>query len=184
MTKRRASNHKASSALPDLDETVHLATEGDQYAFVKLWEYFYPRLIKFLYSLTRDAEDICSEAWIKIAAAIKTFKGDGKSFVNWIYTIARNLAIDHLRAQNRRGPTEEVQETDWIAEDQKPSDVTDLMRNLKSEEAEIVSLRVIAELDVPSIALITGKTEANVRVITHRALNKLRLELQSAGGGA
>lgn len=184
MKQSRAAIPMSGSALPDLDETVKLASEGDQFAFVKLWQFFYPRLIKFLYSLTRDAEDVCSETWIKIAAAIKTFKGDGKAFVNWIYTIARNLAIDHLRAQNRRGPTEEVRETDWVTVDQKPSDVTDLMRNLKSEEAEIVSLRVIAELDVPSIASITGKSEANVRVITHRALNKLRLELQAAGGGA
>ena len=183
MKQRRASSTQAGSVLPDLDETVKLATEGDQFAFVKLWQFFYPRLIKFLYSLTKDAEDICSEAWIKIAAAIKTFKGDGRAFVNWIYTIARNLAIDHLRAQNRRGPTDEVKDDDWVSEDQKPSDVTDLMRNLKSDEAEIVSLRVIAELDVPSVAAITGKSEANVRVITHRALNKLRVELQSAGGG-
>lgn len=186
MPESRARSN-AGSAMPDLDETVSRATAGDQNAFVKLWQYFYPRILKFLYTITRDAEDICSDAWIKIAAAIKTFRGDGKAFVTWIYTIARNLAIDHLRTLGRRGPTEEVSELHLVASDQYPSDVHAMLRYLKSEEAEVISLRVIAGLDVPSVAAITGKTEANIRVITHRSLNKLNEQLTKDGwarGGA
>lgn len=167
--------------MPDLDETVSKARTGDQNAFVKLWQYFYPRILKFLYTITGDAEDVCSESWIKIAAAIKTFKGDGKAFVAWIYTIARNLAIDHLRTLGRRGPTEEVLDHHLVSSDQYPSDVHAMLRCLKSEEAEIISLRVIAGLDVPSVASITGKTEANIRVITHRSLNKLNEKLTKEG---
>lgn len=182
----RGAHSNAGSTMPDLDETVAKATTGDQNAFVKLWKFFYPRILKFLYSLTQDAEDVCSEAWIKIAAAIKTFKGDGKAFVQWIYTIARNLAIDHLRTLGRRGTSEEIQAHHSVAEDQYPSDVHAMLRCLKSEEAEIVSLRVIAGLDVPSVAAITGKSESNIRVITHRSLNKLNQELKKQGwaGGA
>ena len=177
----------ASSTMPDLDETVSAATKGDQNAFVKLWQFFYPRILKFLYSLTQDAEDVCSEVWIKIAAAIKTFKGDGKAFVTWVYTIARNLAIDHLRTLGRRGISEEVQDHHVVAPDQYPSEVHAMLRCLKSEEAEVISLRVIAGLDVPSVSAITGKSESNVRVITHRSLNKLNEELTKQGwakGGA
>ena len=186
MSASRARSN-VGSAMPDLDETVSKATSGDQNAFVKLWKYFYPRLLKFLYSITGDAEDVCSEAWIKIAAAIKTFKGDGKAFVTWIYTIARNLAIDHLRTLGRRGPTEEVLDHHVIRADQYPSDVHAMLKCLKSEEAEVISLRVIAGLDVPSVAEITGKTESNIRVITHRSLNKLNEQLTKEGfarGGA
>ena len=183
----RSTRSNSGAAMPDLDETVSKAQAGDQNAFVKLWQFFYPRILKFLYSLTQDAEDVCSEVWIKIAAAIKTFRGDGKAFVTWIYTIARNLAIDHLRTLGRRGTTEEVQEHHSYAEDQYPSDVHSMLRCLKSEEAEVVSLRVIAGLDVPSVAAITGKSESNIRVITHRSLNKLNDELTKGGfakGGA
>ena len=122
-----------------------------------------------------------------LAAAIKTFTGDGKAFVTWIYTIARNLAIDHLRTLGRRGPTEEVLDHHMVAPDQYPSDIHSMLRCLKSEEAEVISLRVIAGLDVPSVAAITGKTEANIRVITHRSLNKLNVQLTKEGyarGGA
>ena len=166
---------------------VSMATSGDQNAFVKLWQFFYPKILKFLYTITGDAEDVCSEAWIKIAAAIKTFKGDGKAFVTWIYTIARNLAIDHLRTLGRRGPTEEVLDHHNVRSDQYPSDVHGMLKCLKSEEAEVISLRVIAGLDVPSVAAITGKSEANIRVITHRSLNKLNVQLTKEGyarGGA
>ena len=186
MSSSRA-RRNAGSAMPDLDETVTNAKQGDQGSFVKLWQYFYPRLLKFLYTLTGDAEDVCSEAWIKIAAAIKTFQGDGKAFVTWIYTIARNLAIDHLRTLGRRGPTEEVLDHHVVGSDQYPSDVHAMMKCLKSEEAEVISLRVIAGLDVPSVAAITGKSEANIRVITHRSLNKLNVQLTKEGyarGGA
>jgi RNA polymerase sigma-70 factor (ECF subfamily) len=180
---KRGTRSKSGSTMPDLDETVSKATTGDQNAFVKLWQFFYPRILKFLYSITGDAEDVCSEAWIKIAAAIKTFKGDGKAFVTWIYTIARNLAIDHLRTLGRRGPTEEVLDHHAVASDQYPSDVHSMLKCLKSEEAEIISLRVIAGLDVPSVASITGKSEANIRVITHRSLNKLNEQLRKDGWG-
>lgn len=184
---RSGTRSNSGSTMPDLDNVITAATAGDQNAFVKLWQFFYPRLLKFLFTLTKDAEDVCSEAWIKIAAAIKTFKGDGKAFVTWIYTIARNLAIDHLRTLGRRGVNEEVLEHHIVARDSYPSDVHSLLKCLKSEEAEIISLRVIAGLDVPSVAAITGKTEANIRVITHRSLNKLNEQLTSEGfirGGA
>ena len=177
----------SGSTMPDLDEVVSNATQGDQNAFVKLWQFFYPKLLKFIFTITRDAEDVCSEAWIKIAAAIRTFKGDGKAFVTWIYTIARNLAIDHLRTLGRRGVNEEVLDHHVVAPDSYPSDVHAMMKCLKSEEAEIISLRVIAGLDVQSVAAITGKTEANIRVITHRSLNKLNEQLSKEGfarGGA
>ena len=62
-----------------------------------------------------------------------------------------------------------------------------MLKCLKSEEAEVISLRVIAGLDVPSVAEITGKTESNIRVITHRSLNKLNEQLTKEGfvrGGA
>ena len=178
---RSGARSNSDSGMPDLDETVSKAKDGDQNAFVKLWQYFYPRILKFLYTITGDAEDVCSEAWIKIAAAIKTFKGDGKAFVTWIYTIARNLAIDHLRTLGRRGVNEEVLDHHLIASDQYPSDIHAMLNCLKSEEAEVVSLRVIAGLDVPSVAAITGKSESNIRVITHRSLNKLNEQLTKEG---
>lgn len=183
----RGTRSNSGSTMPDLDEVVNKATKGDENAFVKLWQFFYPRLLKFIFTITRDAEDVCSETWIKIAAAIKTFKGDGKAFVTWIYTIARNLAIDHLRTLGRRGSSEEILEHHLISPDQYPSDVHAMMKCLKSEEAEVISLRVIAGLDVRSVAAITGKTESNIKVITHRALNKLNEQLTNEGfarGGA
>jgi len=178
---RRGTRSNSGSSLPDIDEVVSKATKGDQNAFVKLWQFFYPRLLKFIFTLTRDAEDVSSEVWIKIAAAIKTFKGDGKAFVTWIYTIARNLAIDHLRTLGRRGENDEILEHHIVASDNYPSDVHAMMKCLKNDEAEIVSLRVIAGLDVPSVAAITGKTEANIRIITHRSLNKLNEQLSKEG---
>lgn len=184
---KRGTRSNSGSTMPDLDDVVSKAKDGDQNSFVKLWKFFYPKLLKFIFTITRDAEDVCSEAWIKIAAAIKTFKGDGRAFVTWIYTIARNLATDHLRTLGRRGLNEEILDHHIVSSDEYPSDVHAMMKCLKSEESEVVSLRVIAGLDVPSVAAITGKTEANIRVITHRALNKLNTQLREDGytrGGA
>ena len=158
MANDRVSKQSAGSVMPDLDQTVHQASRGDQNAFIKLWKWFYPRILKFLFTLTKEAEDLCSEVWIKVAAAIKGYPGDGAAFTAWLYTIARNHAIDHLRQKKRRGSHTEIQDSDWVGEDQRPSDVTDLLRNLKSEEAEIISLRVVAGFDVPAVAQITGKS--------------------------
>lgn len=54
------------------------------------------------------------------------------------------------------------------------------LATLQPAAAEVVMLRVVHELSVAEVAAITGRSETNVRVLAHRALERLRCTLDEA----
>lgn len=167
--------------MQEIDELVREASKGSDNAFLALWKFFYPKVLNYLRRFTREAEDLCSETWIRIAGAIKGFPGDGAAFQAWIFTIARNLAIDHIRKKKRRGSQEEIEDFHLIHQDKASFEITDILDKLPGDQAEIILLRVVMEFTVHETSQITGKSESNVRVLAHRGLNALKAELESSG---
>ncbi|MBI3429667.1 MAG: sigma-70 family RNA polymerase sigma factor [Actinobacteria bacterium] len=167
----------APSDLPNYDQLVKEAVRGSDTAFTLLWSHFQPRMVRYLAVFTNDPEDLCSDVWIKVATSIKGFEGDSKAFRGWIYTIARNSATDLARKKKREGLTSELVEGDWTGENSTMVEVMDLIKRLPQEYAEVILLRVVANLDVNDVADLVGKTPGNVRVLTHRGLKQLNVML-------
>lgn len=167
--------------MENLDEYVAEAVRGSDSAFEALWRHFYPRILRYLSMFTRDAEDLCSEVWIKIAKAIKSFTGDGGAFQGWIFQIARNAATDHARKIKREGTATQIQESDWVTNDSSAVEIIDLLKLLPSDQAEIIMLRIVVGMEIELVAKVTGKSPANVRVISHRGLAALKESLGTSG---
>ena len=165
----------------DFDQLVEEAVRGSDSAFTLLWRNYQPRMVRYLAMFTNEPEDLCSEVWIKIATSIKSFQGDSRAFKGWIYTIARNAATDLARKKQRSGTSVELDESDWIGENSTMVEVMDLVKRLPKEYAEVIMLRVVADLDASEVAEIVGKTQGNVRVLTHRGLKQLHEMLTQAG---
>ena len=166
----------------NFDKLVEEAVSGSDSAFTLLWRTFQPKMVRYLAMFTNEPEDLSSEVWIKIATSIKSFQGDSKAFQGWIYTIARNAATDLARKKARSGTNVELNETDWIGENSTMVEVMDLVKRLPKEYAEIIMLRVVGDLDASEVAEIVGKTQGNVRVLTHRGLKQLNEMLMNGGG--
>src|ERR1043165_5802264 len=67
----------------------------------RLIEQYQHRLLRYLVSLTADralAEDLFQETWIRVLERGHQYDGRHE-FTTWLYTIARNLTIDHLRSK-------------------------------------------------------------------------------------
>jgi RNA polymerase sigma-70 factor (ECF subfamily) len=78
--------------------------EGDARAFRTLMERHSSKVYNFLIrSLGRRdlADDLLQEVFLRIVRRAGTFRGQAK-FTTWMYTIARNLIIDHARRQRHR----------------------------------------------------------------------------------
>lgn len=165
----------------DFDQLVEEAVSGSDCAFTLLWRNYQPRMVRYLAMFTNEPEDLCSEVWIKIATSIKSFNGDSKAFKGWIYTIARNAATDLARKKARSGTSVELDDSDWIGENSTMVEVMDLVKRLPQEYAEVIMLRVVADLDASDVAEIVGKTQGNVRVLTHRGLKQLKEMLTNGG---
>lgn len=90
-----------------LDDTmlVAAAQEGDRNAVDELLRRHYDRIhavCRRIAGSTRDADDACQEALVKIVRSLPRFDGRS-SFGTWAYRIATNASLDELRRRNR-GP--------------------------------------------------------------------------------
>ncbi|MFF3069371.1 RNA polymerase sigma factor [Kitasatospora sp. NPDC057936] len=186
----------------DLTEAVRAAQDGDEEAFRLLFRTVQPGLLRYLRVLVggrpedaQDAEDIASETWLQVARDLRGFSGDGDGFRGWAATIARNRALDYLRARRRR-PVADLP-FEYLAELSAGDDTAGaalarvgtgdalaLISRLPRDQAEAVLLRVVMELDAESAAQVLGKRAGTVRMAAHRGLRRLaKLLEQSFGPG-
>lgn len=181
---------EATSAPNIADEqTLDRARRGDSDALADLWTIYQPQLLRLLRSRGRSAaEDIASQAWLDVRRSIERFEGDGAGFRNWIFTIAQRRAIDEGRRTARRNEFAHDPMSPRLA-DRRASDpmgdsldgVLALLRTLQPVAAEVVMLRVVHDLPVIEVAAMTGQSEGNVRVLVHRALERLRETIDESG---
>ncbi len=86
------------SSLPDAD-VVLLAQQGREFAFRELVRRYERPVFSLVYRMVRDrelAEDLAQDAFIKVLNHIDKYSPDFK-FSSWMFKIANNVAIDHLR---------------------------------------------------------------------------------------
>jgi len=88
---------------------------GDKQAFGQLVRMHQKRLFRFIYGLTGSfdvTEDIVQEAFVKAHGAIDTFRL-GYDFYPWLSTIARNLAYNHIRREEKKESLDKIQEAGY-----------------------------------------------------------------------
>ncbi|RKN05228.1 RNA polymerase sigma factor [Streptomyces radicis] len=171
----------------DLTEAVHAAQEGDETAFHAVFRAVHPRLLGYVRTIVAepDVEDVTAEAWLHISRDLSRFSGDADRFRGWTARIARNRALDHLRARGRR-PQEMRADEDALADMPSSADTAEeaiaslatsrafqLVAELPQEQAGAVVLRTLFGLDSKRAALVLGCRPGAVRTANHRGLRRL-----------
>ena len=107
---------------PDADALVAAATErardGDDDALRLIYLLYADNVFGYVLSIVRDehdAEDITSEVFARLPRALRHYKPSATPFAAWLLRVARNAALDHLRAQ-RSVPLAEVHASQESAE--------------------------------------------------------------------
>lgn len=175
------------------DDLVARARRGDETAFLLVFRDVQPALLAFL--RVRDPgfeEDLASETWAEVARGLSRFRGDERGFRGWVFTIARQRAIDAARSRARRPVTAPESSLDVRpagpshdpAELVEAADTTRralaLLAALPPDQADVVLLRVVTGLSNAEVAEIVGKSEGAVRVTAHRALRRLAARIDAA----
>lgn len=177
------------------EEQLAALLAGDEAAFAQVWTDLNPRLVRYARVLVgSDAEEVVAEAWSHVVRDLHRFSGTMDGFRGWVSTIARNRAMDHLRAVGRRPvPTDpheirfEPAETVGVDAATAAGEVfgtrwaVELIASLPTEQAEAVMLRVVLGLDAPSAAAVLGRRPGAVRTAAHRGLKTLRARLEAGG---
>jgi RNA polymerase sigma-70 factor (ECF subfamily) len=123
-----------------------------------------------------DPEDVLGEVFLQVARALPRFRGDDQDVRRWVFTIARNRAIDDGRRRRRRPRTVGSAPPDRAAPPAAPPIDAELVRalhRLTPEQREVVVLRFVADLPLDEVALVTGRPVGAVKSMQHRALEQL-----------
>ena len=92
---------------PEFDEqaTVEAAQRGNQVALARLYEHYFPRVYRYAsvrLANSEDAEDVTEEIFLRVIDNIDGFSFRGFPFGAWVFRIARNEVVSHVRRQKVR----------------------------------------------------------------------------------
>lgn len=155
--------------------------------FALLYDSYVNKIYRYIFykiSHKETAEDLTSTVFIKALENIKKFDSSKASFSVWLYTIARNSIIDHLRTRKDTVdienifdlPISELNIPDKIDLEQKIKDIRKYLDKLNPDQREVVILRVWEGLSYKEIGAITGKTENSSKVMFSRVMSQIREE--------
>jgi RNA polymerase sigma-70 factor, ECF subfamily len=166
------------------DVVLAAARTGAEWALAEIFRDIHPRLIRYLRARDpAEAEDLASEVWLDLAAALPSFEGDDRSLRALAFTIARRRLVDQRRRARRRptGPLLTDQASALAGGDVEEEAMEAISTRaalariaaLPPDQADVVLLRVIAGLGVDEVATILDKRPGAIRALQHRALRRL-----------
>lgn len=172
------------------EQLAHAAARGDRAAFAALLERHYDRIHRLAWRWTGSrtaAEDVAQDVCVKLASAIKGFRGDS-AFSTWLYRIAFTTATDHLRATQRLRAVEPSQMLSLVEGGSRDDPESDLIgaelwlavRRLPGQQRDAVLLVYGEDMSHAEAAAVMGCTEKTVSWHLHEARKRLKAELEAA----
>jgi RNA polymerase sigma-70 factor, ECF subfamily len=168
---------------------------GDPDAFDALLARYENRLYRYLLRLSANptvAEDLFQETWLKVIMRIHRYD-ERRPFEPWLFSVARNLAIDHLRKTSPESldePSEsgetrlarlgadEPDSLERLLERERRSLLERKLEELPALYREALSLRFEEEMSFEEIAEILAAPVSTVKSRVQRALSTLRKRMK------
>ena len=141
---------------------------------------YYNDALLYALSLTRNkslAEDVVSTAFYK---ALRGGDGEIKNFKPWLIRVCRNVSFDILKRRKRitELPDNVIDESETAVEqiirDERYKALYKAIELLPETQKETVLLFYFEDISIKDVALVTGKTEDNVKVLLYRARENLK----------
>lgn len=166
-----------------LARAVARAKEGDSDAVHFLYVEYADDVYGYVMSIVRnphEAEDITQNVFAKLMRVIGKYEQRDVPFTAWILRVARNAALDWMRAR-RDVPCEEVRSSDEGHEQIGQEQIRSLrtaLEQLPGEQREVLVLRHIGGFSPGEIAERLDKTEGAVHGLHHRGRGALKTALR------
>lgn len=187
--------------LPDAD-VVRLAQQGRELAFRELVRRYERPVFSLVFRMVRDretAEDLAQDAFVKVLNHIDKYSPEFK-FSSWLFKIANNVAIDHLRKRRldtismdgspHASTASEVEATTLNLESEQESALDELeakelgtaieraIASLRPEYRSCIMLRHVEGRAYEEIAATLDLPLGTVKTYIHRARHELRKALE------
>ena len=162
--------------------------------FDELYQKYHQDVFQFLFYMVRNkehAEDLVQEVYIRVFKSHQRFEGKS-SEKTWLFSIARNVAIDFFRKQ--KGWKEKILEKfDWSSNQVKdecpiPEEIAiqneeikriyDCLDYCTMDQRSVIILRYLQDLSIAETAQALGWTESKVKTTQHRSLRVLKKQME------
>lgn len=166
-----------------------IAQHQDRAAFAVLFEHFAPRIKAFMQrsgASEANAEELAQETMLAAWRKAALFDPQSAGAAGWIFTIARNLRIDHYRRESRGRMIEasdveiefqiddSPQPDSVLATSQSEGRVRSALTELSEEQMRVVELSFFEEKAHAEIAQILGIPLGTVKSRLRLAMTRLR----------
>ena len=172
----------------------NLAVEAihDEESFTELYQHFFPRVYKFIYAKTSDAEitdEIISKTFLKMFENLQSYNPNRAAFSTWLFQIALNEMKMYWRSKNYRSEHEETLDEnldfDFLApEDEEPekkilqseteNKIHAALEKLPERERKIIEMTYWLNYPPRKIAEVLDLKPNTVSVILKRAKESLK----------
>jgi RNA polymerase sigma-70 factor (ECF subfamily) len=165
----------------------------EQEALGELFLLYYDRIYRYAYfklGAVEEAEDVAGQVFLEMIGRIKRFRWrEGATFASWLFSIAHNLCVSHLRSRKWDG---ERYARAWLQAGYEPEDwlcetvmgilqTEDLMRayaRLTDIQRSVLALRFSEGLSLEETGRVLGRRVTAVKALQRRALCSLRRHME------
>jgi len=170
----------------DEESLVRRAQQLDQMALTQIYEENFDKIYRYIVlkiGERTEAEDMTQQVFLSAFKSISSFKyRKGTPFSAWLFRIAHNRIVDHLRKKSKRHtvPLDESLasgDSDPRLEVEQSFDIQRLAlatKQLTGAQQEVISLRFAGGLSVAQAARVMNKSEGAIKALQHSAIVSLR----------
>ena len=171
-----------------IERLVAEAQAGDAWAFGMIFDHYHEPVHRYIASRVQrpsDAEDLTQHVFVKALEALPRYESRGIPFGGWLFRLARNAVIDHIRTRHEHAELDSI--LGWTHGDAGPDEIAAVRQELDAvgaalaglteDQREAIALRFFAGLSAREAAEAMGKGEGTVRGLQFRAIASLRRQL-------
>jgi len=171
-----------------IERLVDEARAGDAWAFGRLFDHYHLQVYRFVASRVRrpsDAEDLTQLVFVKALEALPRYESRGIPFGGWLFRLARNAVIDHVRTSHEHADL--AQSVEQAGDDAGPDELAAIRQDIEAvrralatltdDQRDAIALRFFAGLSAREAAVAMGKQEGTIRGLQFRAIATLRRQL-------
>ena len=177
------------------NDIIRLFLAGDrERAFTEIVKAYSERLFWYVrryVSSHEDADDIVQDIFVKVWAALPSFRGESQ-FFTWLYRIATNEALNYVRRQKVRAALSfrpidaemerRVDEDPWFNGDEAERRLMKALQKLPLKQRVVFSMRYFEDMSYEEISEVTGTSVGALKASYHIASTKLKDELLKKSG--
>lgn len=169
------------------EQRIIQAARRDPKAFGELYRLYVEQVFRYLYSRTgnpHEAEDATAQTFLAAFESFDRFRQE-EHFASWLFTIARNKAMDHFRQRKMTSSIDDATDIpvendplSGVIQSEQAAALAKLIHALPEGDRELLRLRFLAAVSFPEMAHFLHRNKEAVKKSVYRLLARLHNQLE------